>query len=179
MRMFVAAWPDGATRDVLSSLGLPTVPGLRVVGPDEWHVTLRFLGEVDDRVVPSLSTALGAAARSVPGPARAVLGPATAWFAGGRVLQVPVSGLDELASAVRWATGPLVAGTGTPEPPFVGHLTIARAGPGRPGAATRSALAGIPCTSTFPVDALHLVGSRPTPDGARYTALGSAPLPVD
>jgi 2'-5' RNA ligase len=176
MRMFVAVWPDEAATEALSSLDLATRPGLRVVGPDGWHVTLRFLGDVDDRLVPSLAAALGTAARSVRGPVQAVLGPASAWFAGGRVLQVPVNGLDHAADAVRSATVPLMGDTGTAEPPFVGHLTVARAGPGRPDAGTRSALAGIPCTSTFPVDALHLVGSRRTPDGTRYTTLASAPL---
>jgi 2'-5' RNA ligase len=174
--MFVAAWPDARTRELLSSLDLPSTPGLRLVRPDEWHVTLRFLGEVDEQLAPSLVAALTMATRTVPRPVRAVLGPGTAWFAGERVLQVPVTGLDDVAVAVRSATVPVVPARGAAEAPFVGHLTLARAGRHGPDAAARVALAGIACASVFPVDAVHLVGSRHTPDGARYPILGSALL---
>ena len=177
--MFVAVWPDRATRELLTSLELPAAPGLRLVRPDEWHVTLRFLGEVDEQLVPPLVAAVGRATRSAPRPVRAVLGPGTAWFAGGRVLQVQVAGLDDLAAAVRAATVPVAPVRDTAEPLFVGHLTIARANRSDPDAAARTAMAGLPCRSSFGVDAVDLVGSRRTPDGIRYTTLGSAPLPRD
>ena len=46
MRLFVAAWPDAATRDRLAALALGRAKNLRLVGPTRWHVTLRFLGDV-------------------------------------------------------------------------------------------------------------------------------------
>ena len=106
--MFVAVRPDPETKERLAGLDLSGEKGLRPVGPDRWHVTLRFLGEVDDALVPGLSDALRTAAAAVPGPVRCRLGPATAWFTGVRVLQLPAAGLDTLAAAVREATLPLV-----------------------------------------------------------------------
>ena len=177
MRLFAAVWPDRDTRARLSRLALPSVPGLRVVRPDEWHVTLRFLGEVDEQLVPRLVGALATAAETVAGPVMAVLGPATAWLGGGRVLELPVAGLEGLAGAVRTATLPLVPDRGRSEAPYVGHLTLARSPRRGPDGAAPPSLAGIPCSSTFRVDAIHLVGSRRTPGGPRYPTLGSARLP--
>ena len=125
--MFVAAWPDSETKERLGGLDLGEEKGLRPVGPDRWHVTLRFLGEVDEALVPGLSAALRTVAAAVPGPVRCRLGPATAWFTGVRVLQLPATGLDALAAAVREATLPLVPPWVQDEPPFNGHLTLARA----------------------------------------------------
>ena len=178
MHLFVAVWPDETTVARLSSLELSSAPALRLVRPDEWHITLRFLGGVDERLVPGLLDARGSAARTLTGPIHAVLGPGTAWFAGGRVLQVPVTGVDGLAAAVRSATVPVVPDRDAGEVLFVGHLTVARATGAGPDAAARSALAGISCSSSFRVDAVHLVGSPRTPYGPRYVVLGSAPLPA-
>ena len=175
--MFVAVWPDGTTRERLSSLDLPVDPGVRVVRPDEWHVTLRFLGEVDGGLVPSLVGALEETVRTVVAPVRCVLGPAAAWFPGGRILQLPAGGLDGTAAAVRSATLPLVPAGRRGEPPFRGHLTLARTGPPAGGRTGWAEVAAVGFTGSFAVETLELVGSRRTAGGPRYTALGSARLP--
>ena len=130
MRLFVAVWPDVSVSSRLRSLELGRVPGIRPVAPGQLHVTLRFLGEVDEGLLPDLVAALEGAARSIGGPIHCEAGPATAWFPGGRVLQVPVVGLEEAADAVRDATRSLV-----PAPDhrgrFTGHLTLGRARVGR------------------------------------------------
>src|SRR5580704_9417434 len=100
MRMFVAVWPDEGTRRRLGALDLGGHEELRLVPPHHWHVTLRFLGEVDESVVPRLREGLGAAAHALPGPVQCRMGPRLDWFGRGRVLQVPVEGLDDLARAV-------------------------------------------------------------------------------
>lgn len=174
--MFVAVWPDGTTRERLASLDLPVHPDVRVVRPDEWHVTLRFLGEVDGGLVPPLVGALEEAARAVVAPVRCVLGPAAAWFPRGRVLQLPAGGLDEVAAAVRSATLPLVPAGRSGEAPFRGHLTLARAGPAATDRPVQQDMAAVGFTGWFAVDALELVGSRRTADGPRYTTLGGARL---
>src|SRR5580658_8973846 len=92
----------------LDRLDLGSVAGVRSVKPNQWHVTLRFLGAVNEDLVPALIAALIGAARAVSGPVRCTIGPATAWFANQRVLQLPVTGLDQVAEAVRSATIPLV-----------------------------------------------------------------------
>jgi 2'-5' RNA ligase len=175
--LFVAVLPDRATLTLLSALDLGSGHGLRVVGPEQWHVTLRFLGEVEDDRVPELSDALGRAAADLPGFLQCRLGPTTAWFSGDRVLQIPVVGLDELAGAVRVATLPVVPDAGDRAPAFQGHLTLARSKGRRDGASERRALAGIPVAAAFEVRSFDLVASRLTDVGPRYTPLASFTLP--
>lgn len=174
--MFVAAWPDSETKERLAALDLGAEKGLRPVGPERWHVTLRFLGEVDGTLVPELSDALRKAAAVVPGPTRCRLGPATAWFTGVRVLQLPAAGLDTLAAAVREATLPLVPAAAHDEPSFNGHLTLARAKGRRRAAPLERPPAGIPFDATFAVDHVDLVSSTPTPNGHLYATLAEADL---
>jgi RNA 2',3'-cyclic 3'-phosphodiesterase len=176
VRLFVAVWPDAQTRRHLASLELTGVRGVRRVEPDEWHVTLRFVGDVDDQAVPLLVAALETAAGQVTGRVRCRLGPSTAWFPGQRVLQIPVTGLDGLAVAVRTATEPFVPGPGRGGPPFTGHLTVARSGGRRPDAAARAGLAGIPVTGTWAVDSIDLVQTRGSAPGPRYAVLARVPL---
>jgi len=175
VRAFVAAWPDDATRARLAGLELGRSKNLRLVGPARWHVTLRFLGDVADGLLPPLGRALTAAAAGLPGPLECRLGPATGWFTGVRVLQLPASGLDGLAGAVRAATIALVPEPEQGEPSFNGHLTLARA-KGRLGAAAQAELAGIPFASRFAVDAVDLVASEPSAAGHVYSTLVRAPL---
>ena len=103
------------------------------------------------------------------------LGPATGWFTGVRVLQIPAAGLDGLAEAVRVATVPVVPPPPRGEPPFNGHLTLARA-KGRLGAAAQADLAGIPFEAAFPVEHVDLVASQPSPAGHVYSTIARAPL---
>jgi RNA 2',3'-cyclic 3'-phosphodiesterase len=176
MRMFVAAWPDAATKERLAGLDLSAEKGLRTVGPDHWHVTLRFLGEVDEVLVPALADALRSAVAEVPGPVHCRLGPGTAWFTAVRVLQLPAAGLDELASTVRDATVPIVPAPAHSEPPFNGHLTLARAKGRRRDSPAARRLAGIPFEARFPVAHVDLVVSTPSPYGHRYATVAEAPL---
>jgi 2'-5' RNA ligase len=175
--MFVAVWPDDTTVQRLSALELSSASSLSAVRAGQWHITLRFLGDVADDLVPALIDGLGRAARGVTPPVRCTIGPATAWFSGARVLQIPVTGLDQMAAAVREATVPTVPDSG--EPPFVGHLTVGRVrGRHRPEPATQAAVAGMVITAEFAVPDLLLVGSELSPEGPRYSTLARLTLPV-
>jgi len=175
VRTFVAAWPDDATRHRLAALELGREKNLRFVGPTRWHVTLRFLGEVTAAQLGPLGDALVAGAAALPGPLECRLGPATAWFSRVRVLQLPAHGLSALAVAVRDATSPLVSVPPGGEPPFNGHLTLARV-KGRLGTQAQAKLAGLPFESTFAVTHVDLVASEPSPQGHVYTTLARAPV---
>jgi 2'-5' RNA ligase len=177
VRLFVAVWPDELTRKRLSALQLELgrTKGMRFVGPARWHVTLRFLGDVADDTITPLADALRAAAATTPGPVECRLGPGTAWFTGVRVLQLPAAGVDTLAAAVRHATAPLVPEAAT-DPPFNGHLTLARAKGRRLSVAALGEMANIPFEAAFPVDAIDLVSSEPSPSGHVYTTVARAPL---
>jgi 2'-5' RNA ligase len=173
--MFVAVWPDDLTVHRLSALGLGSVPGLRTVHAGQWHVTLRFLGEVEDELLPDLVATLGSAATRIRAPVRCTIGPATAWFAGTGVLQIPARGLDDVAEAVRQATVHIIPDTA--EAPFVGHLTVARVRGRRLDQSTRAAVAGVAFTAEFAVPRFLLVASALSPAGPRYTTLARLALP--
>jgi 2'-5' RNA ligase len=178
VRLFVAVWPDDETRRRLSGLELELgrTKGLRFVGPDRWHVTLRFLGEVEDAALGPLGDALVARAAAFSGPLECRLGPGTGWFTGVRVLHLPAAGLDGLAAAVRRATLPVVGEPAEPEPAFNGHLTLARSKGRRLGVAALGEMANIPFEAAFPVTAVDLVSSQPSAQGHRYTTVVRAPL---
>jgi len=176
VRLFVAVQPPDDVLAAVAALPRPERPDVRWTSRDQWHVTLRFLGEVDDPapVAAALDTA------PLP-PAEAVLGPEVAAL-GRHVVCVPVAGLDALAAGVVAAT----ASFGDPpdDRPFHGHLTLARIGRrrgGSGGASGRSAarpgdLTGAPFDHRFPVDAVRLIHSRLGPGGARYEDLHIRPL---
>jgi 2'-5' RNA ligase len=156
--LFVAVWPPAEVLDLIGALDRPAAPGVRWTTPDQWHVTLRFLGDVADELVAPL----GASLPGVPS-STATVGPQTARL-GRSILMAPVAGLEGLAGAVLDATAPLVP---VAEPrPYRGHLTLARA---RRGAWIPSTVAGRPLTGSWPVRRLSLVRSELHPSGARYS----------
>ncbi len=166
MRLFVAVWPPDEILQVIDDLDRPVVAGVRWTAPAQWHVTLRFLGEVPAGQAGTVARALAAGAQAVQGPVQATMGPVTAWFPGRRVLQVPVAGLDELAGVVGGVTATF--GRHREERRFAGHLTLARVGGRVQGPPW---LAGRAVAGTWPVRAVHLVASDRRPDGARYRSL--------
>lgn len=162
-RLFVAVWPPEAVLDRVAALPRPPVEGLRWTSPDQWHVTLRFLGRVDDAGAGAVAAALSGVAA---GPVGAVLGPAVGRF-DQRVLHVPVGGLEPVAEAVVDATRHL--GRPPDDRPFHGHLTLARVAKG--ARVDLRPLAGAPIEARWDVDAIALVESHLSPKGARYDIL--------
>jgi 2'-5' RNA ligase len=166
-RLFVAVWPPQEVLDRIAALDRPEVPGLRWTTRDQWHVTLRFLGEVSD--VQPVAQALDALSRL--SPAEVCLGPATGRF-GQRILHVPVEGLEAAARAVVQATAHL--GRPPDDRPFSGHLTLARVAKGanvdlRP-------LTGVHLSGSWVVEDVCLVESRLSSKGASYHVLDRFPL---
>src|SRR5687767_7274673 len=120
MRLSVAVWPPGEVLDVLDALERPEESAIRWSTREQWHVTLRFLGEVPDADVPELLAAFGAAG----GPEAALaLGPGTERL-GRATLVVPVAGADELALAVQQQTAAF--GEPAEDRAFAGHVTLGR-----------------------------------------------------
>jgi len=94
-----------------------------VAGVRDPHVTLCFLGEVDDGLVPAVVEALRSGLDGLA-PCEAALAEGPARRLGPTAVVRAVSGLDEVAVAVRRAVGRFAA---RPEArPFHGHLTVAR-----------------------------------------------------
>jgi 2'-5' RNA ligase len=150
-------WPPDDILDRVAALERPAITGLRWTRADQWHVTLRFLGEAD--VAPVTGALEGV---DVPAP-RAQLGPAVGRF-DDRILHVPVRGLEVLAQAVVAAT----AGLGRPpeERPFRGHLTLARVA--KNARVDLRRLAGAPLEGSWDATSFCLVESKLSPAGSRY-----------
>jgi 2'-5' RNA ligase len=150
MRLFVAVRPPPEVIDAIAALPRPERHGIRWSRPDQWHVTLRFLGDVDDPapVAEGLRVRLAS-----EGPAQVTLGPATAKLGRG-VLMIPVHGLDDLAATVVEATRNAVP---VPEDAFAfrGHLTLARCPRSVPSWAI-----GTPIDAAWTADEVELVSSR-------------------
>ena len=163
-RLFVAVWPPDEVLDRLAALPRPEVDGLRWTDQQQWHVTLRFLGSVDD--VEPVTAALAGVASDASGPVRAVLGPAVDRF-GQRILHVPVAGLDDIAAAVVRSTAQL--GKRPDDRPFHGHVTLARVS--RDAKVDLRRLTGAAISADWEVSSVCLVESRLSPKGARYEVL--------
>lgn len=178
MRLFVALVPPAEARAELAAAihELPAEPRLRWTCPEQWHLTLAFLAEVDDRTCGQLVERLARVAQRHPPPELSLAG-------GGRfgahVLWTRVDGdraaLLRLVDAVRAAVRR--CGLSTDQRPFRPHLTV-----GRGVAKAASDLAPLVASlqnftgSTWPASDLHLVRSRlgAGPNGtARHEEVGT------
>ncbi|MBL7495383.1 RNA 2',3'-cyclic phosphodiesterase [Frankia sp. CNm7] len=126
-RLFVAVTPPAEVTRLLAKAVdrvRPSAPWLRWVDEERIHLTLVFLGPVDDALRPELAERLGRVARRHP-PVGAQLAGAGSF--GNRVLWAGVAGeLAPLASGVRRAAGR--SGIVDLDPrPLRAHLTLARA----------------------------------------------------
>jgi 2'-5' RNA ligase len=161
-RLFIAVWPPEEVVAELTTLPRKDQRGVRFVPPENWHVTLRFLGDADpDDVIDALDGV------ELPG-ARVRVGPGVDAF-DERALVVPVVGLAELAESVIDATRHLGQ---APRRRFAGHLTIARVKPTAP----MPPVIGAYVSAGFLVDEVALVHSRLYPDGARYETIETWPV---
>ena len=92
-RLFFAVWPPDEVVDELTALRRKDQRGVRFVRPENWHITLRFLGEAEPgRVIDAMD-------RWRCAPARVILGPAVDVLAD-RMLVIPAAGLETVADEV-------------------------------------------------------------------------------
>lgn len=150
------------------------------VAPANLHVTLKFLGRVDEARVPPLIEALGAIAAgrraldlavrglgAFPTPTR----PRVVWAG---LAEAP--DLGALADAVDAACGALGF---TREPrPFSAHVTLGRVREPRRRPQLAEALVRSVDFGRVRIERLSLMRSEPSPGGARYTELAALPLAV-
>lgn len=171
MRCFVAVWPSTEVTAALAALPRPGAERLRWSTQDQWHVTLRFFGELSPAEVEAASAALTEAAASLPDDLIAKGGPATKFLGPGLVVW-PVEGLRPAAGPVQQATAHI--GQPVPDRPFLGHVTIAR---GARGADLRRAAHLLsPLSASWRVTSLALVHSQLGAGGARYQDIYTFPL---
>ncbi len=156
-----------------------TTSAVSWVRAENLHLTLRFLGSIDEAMLGRAREALAEAAVETA-PFRVTLGEFGAFPAtrAPRVLWVGVAaGADALAALHARVEGAL-ARRGIPpeERPFHAHATLGRARDPRGVAGLGDALgAAEPLGETW-VDAVYLMRSDLHPEGARYSVLAREPL---
>lgn len=134
MRLFVAVDPPPVAVEHLRRHLEPTPSGLRWADPTQWHLTLTFCGEVDERKVGGLSERLArAAARSGPFEMQLVGAGAFSRPVRAHALWIGLAGetaqLDRLAASTTAAARR--CGIPVEDRRFRAHLTVARASPPR------------------------------------------------
>jgi RNA 2',3'-cyclic 3'-phosphodiesterase len=188
MRLFVAADVSDDVRRELRRLQVSmraALAEMRVPPRIAWvkeasaHLTLRFIGEVDEPTAAALETAFSEPFAMAPFPVRwSVVGqfpprgsPRVVWLgpSQGRVE------LAALASLVAARVDPMVGAADSR--PFSPHLTLARIKDGGRGVAWPELVqASRPEEAQSRVDHVTLYRSRPSPDGHTYSVLARAAL---
>lgn len=181
MRTFVAVPLSGETRSGIERTVAalrPRTRGIRWVPPGNLHLTLRFLGEVDEVRIPDLSRAIDLATAGIPPFTIRTCGVgAFPGMGSPRVLWVGLEGdLESLLKLQRRVEEELV-GLGLPgeDKPFSPHLTVGRALRGT-RAWVKGPLQGLDPPQEMRVHGVHLMKSVLSPEGAVYTSLYQAAL---
>lgn len=176
-RLFLAARAKEVPREVRGLLAdLQGVAGCKPVAPENLHVTLRFLGDVDHALVPALAQALERAAGG-QAAIKASLGGLGAFPHAGRprVLWIATDAdaaeaLTALADEVDAACDEL--DVGRRDKPFVAHLTVGRVkDPAEPAIQPIMAAHGETPHGVVVIKGVQLVASVLTPKGPRYEDL--------
>jgi 2'-5' RNA ligase len=162
VRLFIALTPPAPVADELAAATAELrdrTPELRWAPPGQWHLTLAFLGEVDDGRAAELGKRLARVARRHP-PLRLAF--ASGGRFGSRVLWTRVEGdrepLRRLAGSVQAAARR--CGVALEERAYRPHLTLARARGGRADLASLvERLRGF-SGRAWTADELHLVRSQ-------------------
>lgn len=162
MRLFVALDIDPEIRRCINDFRermRPYAPDVRWVGPETFHITVQFIGETEKLMD------IRAALQQVRGAAVPLTFRGTGFFPNAkspRVFWVGIEAdehLQNLATAVAETLQPL--GLARDSAPYKPHLTLARAGSGRP-----RPVRGEPSSGGLRVVAIQLDGVAPAEFGS-------------
>ena len=174
-RLFFASWPDDAAQHRLAAAVRQFVAAGagRSQRPDQWHLTLQFLGDVPES---RLQCVLGAAASAAAGASACELefDRLQHWERPQVLCLTAASTPEPLAALVQMLRSELLLRGFTPEErPFSPHVTLARRIRRSP-----PSTAGVPLMRPlhWHVRAFALVQSVTSPEGARYVELASWPV---
>jgi 2'-5' RNA ligase len=184
VRLFLAVELDPALRGALDHAIAPlraTEPGLAWVAPEKLHLTMKFLGDVDDAGAERLTAALDAVAMNHR-PFEMTLGGVGAFpnFRRARVVWMAVESeprLELLHHDLEVACGD--AGFEMEGRPFRPHITLARVRSPLPLERARPlarAARRVAFAASETVGALTLLESTLAPSGARYRRVHAATL---
>ena len=168
-RVFFALWPDDATRDAIDRFTREAVEecGGQAITADNFHMTLRFIGQADGNAMSRMRKAAG---RARTEPLRFKLDqlgfwaePAVFWL-GCRKAPDPLLRLVVNLNTELGSEGFLVETR-----PFKPHVTLARHARRAPETELREPV-------EWSSDRFVLVGSRTDENGPTYTVLEEWPL---
>lgn len=156
---------------------------VRWVEPDDFHMTLKFLGEVRRERVPDIERAIAGVAAATAGFATALAGfGAFPTIRRPRVVWIGAEATSELRCLkqdLEWALAPL--GFDSETRAFHPHVTLGR-GKADGGAGAFRGLDVLMASMTFSsevrVHTLDLIQTRRTPSGSRYSVVAGARLGV-
>lgn len=183
MRLFVAVVPPDAALAELEEAVAPlraAAPELRWTGAASWHLTLAFLGEVREEVVPDLQARLERAARRHPPQRLAIAGGGA--FPTARRAQVLWAGFSADNKALAALADSVAAGArraGAPPPgqrrQYRAHLTLARCRAPADVSNLSQRLAGFTGTS-WTATTVHLIRSHLSSGPPQYEDTAAWPL---
>jgi 2'-5' RNA ligase len=183
MRLFVAVVPPDAALAELADAVAPlreAAPELRWTGPASWHLTLAFLGDVREEVLPDLQARLERAARRHPPQRMAIAGGGA--FPSARRAQVLWAGISAEDKALAALADSVAAGArraGAPPPglhkKFRAHLTLARCRAPADVSALSLSLAGFTGTA-WTATSVHLIRSHLSSGPPHYEDVAAWPL---
>lgn len=173
MKLFYALWPDAGTRATLADEDRTLFAGNggKMVPPEEYHLTINYLGEVDDGLLPALEQ-LGSRAAATA-PSCVVELDQVEWWKESKVMVRSATVTPEALVRVDTAlsVGLKAAGVVQPPRPLKLHLTLVRNVRPHPlGTGKVPPLA-------WSADSLALVRSNSGP-GPRYQVIGQWPFGV-
>jgi RNA 2',3'-cyclic 3'-phosphodiesterase len=183
MRLFVAIVPPPSVLAELTAAVEPlqaAAPELRWASSTAWHLTLAFLGDVDEAVVPELVTRLDRAARRHPPQVLAIAGAgafpgptrARVVWAGIRADKRALASLAASVAAAARRAGAPPADEGRKYNP---HLTLARCRQPANVAALTAELAGFG-SADWTARSINLIRSHLGGGAPRYEDVGTWPL---
>ncbi len=167
-RLFFALWPDTETRDKFATLNerLPSECG-RKVQRENLHITLSFLGSVEDSVIDELLTS----AAEIRGDGFPLVFDQLGWFKRSRVTWLASTTIpDALLNLVKDLNSRLQdAGFKVEDRPYSPHLTLARK--------AKKPVSNLEFEPIYwNINKFCLVESITLARGAEYKVLGSWPL---
>lgn len=166
-RLFLAVIPPDDIIGKIRDLPSQSQRGVRWTKPEQWHITLKFLGVANPyEAIPALTQVDGQKTTARIGPAVTLLGQ--------RVMILPVTGVEALAAAIAEP----FAEIGEPQEPreFAGHLTLARLKGAPLKDPSSVSLLDHEFSAEFPVETIALVESQLSSDGATYEVLAELEL---
>ena len=177
-RLFIAIPLPAEVKALLTSLRT-VLPGCRWVEPDQMHLTLHFLGDIDDSLVPDLQT-LVSQLTTAPFP---LTTGSLGVFPTPRAPRVLWLGLSDSKPLQRLhaelSVGLARLGLTVEDRPFHPHLTLARLRDTPPAAVVPLLRQPPPPSLSFTVDRVILFASRLQPGGAIHQPQATGLLPDD